>query len=334
MNKKTSFQLTEERSVSKEQIIEDLRKMGLKKGDHLAVALSFKSIGYVEGGSETFIDALLEVVGPEGTIMMNAFTYSFPIQKISSDYIFDVEKTAPYTGFVPRTMIARKDAVRSRHPTCSVVSIGKMADYLTCGHNETSNAFLPFEKLAKIGGKYLGIGLNDRLVGIRHEAQRRAGLFVVPFFWGVQFRNSKGKIKVFIRLATPCVKKLPKLVPKLERLGAVTRGRVGNADSIIGTASEIIDKMSFALKNDPTLNLCDDWFCIKCRELERRLNLYKRIVNPNLFQRNRFIRTVLGWRNNFFFILTYNLYSKKNSKWLKPFIEIIFNARLFKGLPF
>ena len=56
--------------ITKERIINDLKRSGVKNGDHLSVALSFNSIGYVDGGPNIFIDALLETVGADGTIMM------------------------------------------------------------------------------------------------------------------------------------------------------------------------------------------------------------------------------------------------------------------------
>lgn len=334
MNKNFSSHISARHTVSKEQLIKDLRKMGLKKGDHLAVTLSFKSIGYVVGGPEAFIDALLDTVGSEGTIMMNAFTQSFWVHNIPSDYIFDIAKTMPYTGIVPQTLIKREDSIRSWHPTLSVVSIGKMAKYLTECHNENSKPFLPYEKLAKIGGKYLAIGIGNRLVGIRHEAQRRAGLFVVPIFQGAYFRNSLGQIKLFIHLGVPCIKELQVLVPKLESTGVIKRGKIGMASSIIGSADKLINLMTYMLKENPTLNLCDDWYCYKCRELERRLGLYERIVNPKLFQRNRFIRTVLSWRNNLFIRMMNYQDSRKLPNWLMPISRVFafFRQFIFKLL--
>jgi aminoglycoside 3-N-acetyltransferase len=164
--------LSERARITEDQIRTDLRKMGISKGDHVAVTLSFKSIGFVNGGPDAFIDALLDAVGPEGTIMMNTFTSSFPIAEIPSDYVFDPETTAPYTGLVPGALMKRTASVRSRHPTCSVVSIGRMAEYLTTVHDENATPFLPYERLAEINGKYLCIGLGGKLVAIRHEAQR------------------------------------------------------------------------------------------------------------------------------------------------------------------
>ena len=288
---------TDRIEITKSRLLNDLKKIGVAKGDHLAVTLSFKSIGQVIGGPDTFIDTLLEAVGSEGTIMMNTYTKVFGVAVIPSDFIYDKATTLPYTGLLPTIIIKRKDAIRSLHPACSVAAIGKMAKYLTEGHDETSNPFLPYEKLAKIGGKYLAIGIGDRLVGIRHEAQRRAGLHVVPLYSGVKFKSLDGKIKTFIGIASPCTKKLPELVPKLEKKGIVKRGKIGLARSVIGPADKIIDAMTSILRENPTLNLCNDVFCHKCRELERRMNLYERIAKPKVFQRNIAIRTMLSWVN-------------------------------------
>jgi len=80
-------------------------------------------------------------------------------------------------------------------------------------------------------------------------------------------------------------------------MGIIKRGNIGLAHSLIAPADKILDTMTDMLKKDPTLNLCDDWRCHKCRELERRMNLYEKITNPKLFQRNSAIRAILSWIN-------------------------------------
>lgn len=286
--------------ITKDRIISDLKKIGMRKGDHVAVTLSLKSIGFVKGGPEAFIDALLETVGPDGTIMMNTFTLSFPPSKILSNYIFDPEITVSYTGLVPETLRKRKDAIRSQHPSCSVAAIGKLATYLTEDHDESSNPYMPYSKLAQIDGKYLCIGLGNRLVAVRHEAQRRAGLFKVPLFAAVKYRNGKGKIKIFFYKQPPCTENLPKMVPILDKMGILKKGKTGHASSILASAKELLNTMAGLLKKNPTLSLCDNIRCCKCRELERRMNLYERIANPRFFQKNALIRKIIALRNNFF----------------------------------
>lgn len=56
--------------IIKDDIVNELKKIGLKKNDVVMVHTSLKSMGYVCGGAQTVIEALLEVVGEEGTVMM------------------------------------------------------------------------------------------------------------------------------------------------------------------------------------------------------------------------------------------------------------------------
>jgi len=272
--------------VSKDRIIKDLRRIGVEEGDHVAVALSLKSIGYVPGGPEAFIDALLEAVGPNGTIMMNAHTQNFTVSDIASDYIFDYRSTPTWTGLVPETFRKRRNSIRSEHPRFSVSAIGKLAKLLTEGHDENSNFYMPFSTLAKVGGKYLCIGLRNNLVAIRHEAQRLAGLFdVVQMPRGVKYRDGEGEVKVYIANMPPCNRKLPDLVPVLRKMGVLKIGRIGMAYSILAPAKDLIDAMAEMLRKNPTLNLCDKISCIWCREAERKMNLYRNIENPSYFQK-------------------------------------------------
>ncbi len=53
---------------SYKRICNDLSKIGIKAGDALLVHSSFKSLGVVEGGIETFISALKDTVGEKGTL--------------------------------------------------------------------------------------------------------------------------------------------------------------------------------------------------------------------------------------------------------------------------
>ena len=61
---------TEMRVILKEEIVQKLREVGLEKGDAVMVHTSLKRMGYVCGGAQTVIEALMEVVGKDGTIMM------------------------------------------------------------------------------------------------------------------------------------------------------------------------------------------------------------------------------------------------------------------------
>ena len=60
----------ERKIVLKDNIAEALKAVGVSKGQSIMVHTSLSSLGYVCGGAQIVIEALLESVGPEGTIMM------------------------------------------------------------------------------------------------------------------------------------------------------------------------------------------------------------------------------------------------------------------------
>ena len=62
--------------VTKSDIIKGLLDLGVKAGDEIEVHSSLSSFGYVEGGAETVISALKDIVGKQGSIFMPALRLS------------------------------------------------------------------------------------------------------------------------------------------------------------------------------------------------------------------------------------------------------------------
>ncbi len=60
----------------KTMICNDLHKLGVNTGDTLLVHSSLKSLGPVPGEAETVINALLEVLGNNGTLLFPALSFS------------------------------------------------------------------------------------------------------------------------------------------------------------------------------------------------------------------------------------------------------------------
>ena len=56
-----------------------LKDLGVRKGQAIMVHTSLSSLGYVCGGAQSVIEALLESVGDEGTIMMPTQSWKYPV---------------------------------------------------------------------------------------------------------------------------------------------------------------------------------------------------------------------------------------------------------------
>ncbi len=63
------------RPVTYDDLVGEFKKMGIERGQTISVHISMSKIGWIVGGSETLIRALLYVVGDTGTIMMPSQTW-------------------------------------------------------------------------------------------------------------------------------------------------------------------------------------------------------------------------------------------------------------------
>lgn len=177
--------------VIKEDIVKELQRMGLSNGDTVMVHTSLKNIGYVCGGAQTVIEALMEVVGV-GTIMMPTQSWKnldpeagvhwdadkSQWQKIRDHFpAYDKNLTPTNTmGAVAEMFRQWPGSIRSDHPARSVCAYGRHAAYLTKDH-DLSNIFgegSPIGKLYELDGKVLLLGVGyDKNTSI-HLADVRA----------------------------------------------------------------------------------------------------------------------------------------------------------------
>jgi aminoglycoside 3-N-acetyltransferase len=180
------------KTVTKEEIKKSLAEVGLKAGDNVMVHTSLSKIGYVCGGAQAVIEALIETVTDEGTIMMPTQSWKnldpevgvhWDVDEKDWDIIrenwpaFDKAITPTNTmGAVAEMFRSWPGTIRSDHPARSVSAWGKNASYLTENH-DLSNIFgedSPIGKLYKLDGKVLLIGVDyDKNTSI-HLADVRA----------------------------------------------------------------------------------------------------------------------------------------------------------------
>src|SRR5689334_2343875 len=62
--------------VTYQEIVLGLQQLGLRRGAAVEVHSSLSAFGWVEGGAPTVIQALIDVLGPDGTLIMSAYPVS------------------------------------------------------------------------------------------------------------------------------------------------------------------------------------------------------------------------------------------------------------------
>lgn len=141
----------ERQLVLKSDIINALKLAGVRKGQAIMVHTSLSGLGFVCGGAQTVIEALLEAAGEEGTIMMPSQSWKNldPAagvhweepeewwQAIRDHWpAYDKEITPTNTMGAVAEMFRRwPGALRSDHPARSVAACGRYAEYLTENHD-------------------------------------------------------------------------------------------------------------------------------------------------------------------------------------------------------
>lgn len=173
--------------VSKEDIEFALRELGLKRGEIVGVHSSLSSFGYVEGGADTVIDALLEVVRREGTIVMPTHSTNLAKVKLGSKgvaagalwlyqiLLYNRKETPCSTGVIPETFRKRKGVMRSLHPVFSVAAIGPKAEEIVEAGSE--NVLKAWKKLLGLEGYILLIVVDLGVCTPMHLAEE---LVVLP----------------------------------------------------------------------------------------------------------------------------------------------------------
>ena len=121
-------------TVRYEQILSGLRRLGVREGDVILAHSSLSSFGYVEGGADTVIRALLDAVGPAGTVVVPTLSFGSVDE---SDPYFSVNDTPSDTGRITEEFRKRPEARRSRHPLSSAAAIGKDAERIAGGRQMT-----------------------------------------------------------------------------------------------------------------------------------------------------------------------------------------------------
>ena len=158
-----------------EKIVAGLRGLGVEPGDTLLVHSSLSSLGWVDGGAETVIKALI-VALPEGTLLMPALDWRY----VNKEHpYFSVRETPSNVGVIPETFRKYPGVIRSLHPLHSVCAYGVNAAEITSSHyldrtpvGENS----PFRLLMKYSGKILMLGCGLRPMTFMHGVEEAAGL--------------------------------------------------------------------------------------------------------------------------------------------------------------
>lgn len=242
------------------QLRDALAEVGLGAGDTVYCHSNIGLFGRPEGISsaaqlaQTYLDALLDAIGPTGTLLVPTYTYSFCRKQL-----FDPAQTGSAMGLLAEHVRTRPNAVRSADPCFSVAVLGRDGERFC--HDLPPNSFAPgstFDRFAAENGKILC--LNHPGCTHLHYVERQLR---VPYrfdkaFHGVlrqQGRDCEMDWEIFVRyLSDDKLEHDPHpFVARIKSSGAARWRALGRGEILAITARDVFDCVAQALPQSPWL---------------------------------------------------------------------------------
>lgn len=178
--------------VTHDRIVADLHRLGVSRGDTLIVHSSLSAIGYVIGGAQTVVNALLNSIGTTGTLTMPGHSGALsepscwknpPVPQAwweierATMPAFDVNLTPlRQMGAIPETFQLVPGVKRSNHPRTSHFAHGPLAGIVTDNHAlaDGLGEQSPLARLYECDARVLLLGVPHANNTSLHLAEHRA----------------------------------------------------------------------------------------------------------------------------------------------------------------
>ena len=243
--------------LTQHQLVENFRALGVEAGDTLLAHSSYKSFGGVDGGPQTVIDALLEVLGEEGTLVMPTFNFDF-----CKGEPWDVRETPSHMGAITNMVRTDPRAKRVFHPIYSFAVIGKYAEEF--GNLRYKSAYAKdsaFGKLRELDGKIMVVGLayNDSMTFFHHvEEMEGVDYRYLKSFTGMTTDADGNTVEDTYQMLVRDIDKgvhtmVDPMGKLMEEAGVIQSRQIGEADVRLMKANEVYEFTVKEMKRDPFL---------------------------------------------------------------------------------
>lgn len=149
-----------------EDIVREMRKMGMHAGSVVCIHCSMKEFYNFRGKADDLINLILAEIGEEGTLMMPAFVKICLTE--DKNYVFDVKNDVTGAGFLAETFRKMPGVERSVNIHNSACAIGKYADYLVQDHHKSHDGWdenSPWFRMTELKGLVFNLGMPNSYIG-------------------------------------------------------------------------------------------------------------------------------------------------------------------------
>jgi len=243
---------------------DDLTHIGLRDGDTVMVHAAMSKVGPLLNGPDALSNAILDVVGAEGTMLVYTSWDS-----VHDDLMDDDDRVLPewrdhvpgfdqqasravrMNGIIAEFVRTMPGARRSANPGASVAAVGKLADWITADHPQDYGYGdrSPLAKLVERGGRVLMVGAPWDTMTLVHHADHLAHLpgklvrrYEVPF---TEAAGKTWRVVEEFDTTEPVMEGLPEdyieqIVTAYVAGGAGREGFIGLAPSLIVDAKPML----------------------------------------------------------------------------------------------
>jgi aminoglycoside 3-N-acetyltransferase len=277
------------------QLEDDLTDIGVPSGSAVLVHASVEAIGPIEGGAETLVAAIRQVLGAEGTLLVPTFSFdpTTPFDYAlpgSAESAGEASRNQPGTAgqIVPPSpwygtrsfadaVQRQTDAVRSEHPAFAFAAIGREAEALTLHvpFHYPLGSDGPLARLHQRNGWILLIGVGHTVNVSLNLAEIWAN---VPYVHRSTLLKMPGGEETTMLGSPDCSSGFAKIEPLLRQSRILHRGYVGNAESQLMRQQQTVSMAVAMLLGSASALLCDDQSCRACT-LARRMTS-EQVVEP------------------------------------------------------
>ncbi|MCY4402058.1 MAG: AAC(3) family N-acetyltransferase [Candidatus Poribacteria bacterium] len=235
-------------AYTRDDLITNFIQLGLEKNNTVFIHSSFKSLGQVEGGADTVISALENVIGKDGLILMPSFNLLPTLEERVQTW--NVDTTPSTVGWLTEFFRQMPGTYRSDNYSHSVAARGNGAEAFVADHlstdgyqsrwdyppwGKTYGTHSPMFRAYRANGKLL-------MLGVDYHTSTYIHLVEVIYF---NKRLTKNPDATFISLNRPV------LGAFWDSLGNLNRGKVGDSDCRLFHIKTYVDTLLKEVEKNP-----------------------------------------------------------------------------------
>jgi aminopeptidase-like protein/aminoglycoside N3'-acetyltransferase len=247
---------------TRDQLIDAIREVGIDSGDIVSLQVSLGRLGLPKDVpfdyaaiSNLVFDAFLEVVGPQGTLIVPTYTYS-----IGRGEVFEVETTPSAIRAFAEQFRQRPGVIRSRDPMLSTVGIGPAARLILREiSRECYGLGSVFDNLTRLNAVVCTLGLGLWWATFCHyiEAMADAPFRFRKALRGIVREGGQDSLEEWIYFAAPyienCQSNSLALEAEARAAGILRTAAIGRAEIAAARAPDLLNVGLAGLRKNPWL---------------------------------------------------------------------------------